>query len=252
MAVIDDLLAGVPSGAPDFPVRDVLVGLYWTAVYGRHVGLAATPSETRCCFSTEIEGVGELHKHSINELVALTKSAHPLEVSIGMAAVNSLIDLNEDDGVELNVRDLLLERGRGRTVVTVGHFPFTDALRQAAARLWVLELEPADDDQPADAAPDLIPQADVIGLTATTLLNGTFDALARLFPPGAVVAMLGPSTPLSRVLFDYGVTILGGVVVRDPETAFHYVGQGSSLHGVPGIQRFTMAKHAVEATTWIR
>ncbi len=216
------------------------------------MGLAATPADTRCCRATEIDGVGGLHRRSINELVALTQSAHPLEVSIGMAALNSLIDVDEDDGVELNVRDLLLERGRGKTVVTVGHFPFTDALRKAAARLWVLELEPKDDDQPAEAAPDLIPQADVIGLTASTLLNGTFDALARLFPPGAVVAMLGPSTPLSRVLFDYGVTILGGVLVRDPETAFRYVGQGSSLHGVPGIQRLTMAKQSVEAATWIR
>lgn len=249
MAVIDDLLSGALSGALDFPVHDVLVGLYWTAVCGRRVGLAATPSDTRCCRTNEIGGVGRLHHRSINELVSLLKSTHPLEVSIGMAALNAQIDVNEEDGVELNVRDLLLERGRGKTVVTIGHFPFTDALRQAAARLWVLELEPKDDDQPAEAAPDLIPQADVIGLTASTLLNGTFDALARLFPPGAVVAMLGPSTPLSHVLFDYGVTILGGVVVRDPETAFHYVGQGSTLHGVPGIQRFTMAKHAVEATT---
>jgi hypothetical protein len=79
-------------------------------------------------------------------------------------------------------------------------------------------------------------------LTATTLLNGTFESLAKLFPAHALVVMLGPSTPLSPVLFDYGVHLLGGVLVTDPVATFHYIGQGSSLHSVPGIRRITMMK----------
>ena len=106
----------------------------------------------------------------------------------------------------------------------------------------MLELHPTVGDVPADRAPELIPQADVIGLTATTLLNGTFEALAKLFPPKALVVMLGPSTPLSPVLFDYGVTMLGGALVTDPAAAIHYIGQGSSLHGVPGVKRITLMK----------
>jgi uncharacterized protein (DUF4213/DUF364 family) len=73
-------------------------------------------------------------------------------------------------------------------------------------------------------------------------LNGTFESLSRLFPSKALVVMLGPSTPLSKVLFDYGVHILGGALVTDPATALHYIGQGSSLHRVPGIRRFTLVK----------
>ena len=244
MTVLDDLLASLPASVPDVPIRDMAVGLYWTAVYGQQVGLAATPDGASCCFSNDVDGVGQLHCQSVRELAQRLRSTHPLDVAIGMAALNALIPVNEQDGIELNARDLILERGRNKTVVTIGHFPFTDALREAAARLWVLELNPSPGDQPAEAAPELIPQADVIGLTASTLLNGTFESLSTLFPPRALVVMLGPSTPLSHVLFDYGVTILGGTLVTEPETTLRYISQGSSLHRVPGVRRFTIIKQS--------
>ncbi len=243
MTVIDDLLSSVINSAPDVPARDVLVGLYWTAVFGSKVGLAATPTDIACCFAEDVEGVGQLHTRSLSELAQGLRSKHPIEVTIGMAALNSLIEVNEADGVEINARAVILERGRGKNVATIGHFPFTDALREVAAHTWVLELHPTPGDVPAERAPELIPQADVIGLTATTLLNDTFEALAKLFPPTALVVMLGPSTPLSTVLFDYGVTMLGGTLITDPDVALRYIGQGSSLHGVPGMKRMTLMKY---------
>ena len=241
MPIIDDLLSRVKTDG-DIPAHDVLVGLYWTAVYGSAVGLAATPTDRSCCFAEDVNNVGQLHTRPVGELAQGLRSSHPLEVAIGIAALNSLIEVNEADGIEINAREVILERGRGKNVATVGHFPFTDALREVAANTWVLELNPMPGDIPAERAPELIPQADVIGLTASTLLNGTFESLAKLFPPTALVVMLGPSTPLSRVLFDYGVTMLGGTLVTDPAAALHYIGQGSSLHGVPGIRRITLMK----------
>lgn len=242
MTVIDDLLSSVAPDAPPRPPRDLAVGLYWTAVVGQRMGLAATPTDITCCFAEDASDVGCLHEWPVTELSKLLRSTHPLEVTIGMAALNSQIVVDESQGVDWNARDVILVRGRDKTVVTVGHFPFTDALREVAARLYVLEMHPTPGDQPAEAAPDLIPQADVIGLTASTLLNGTFETLAKWFPPKALVVMLGPSTPLSAVLFDYGVNILGGALVTDPHIALRYVTQGSSLHGVPGVRRFTMSR----------
>jgi hypothetical protein len=54
--------------------------------------------------------------------------------------------------------------------------------------------------------------------------------------------MLGSSMPLSPVLFDFGVTMLGGALVTNSAAAFHYIGQGSSLPGVPGVKRITLMK----------
>lgn len=239
MQVIDDLLQLV-AREPDRCVERVMVGLYWTAVCGARMGLAATQADAACCKAQDVMGVGRLHLQSAHELAALAKSGHPVEAGIGLAAINSLIPVNESEGIELNARDLLLDRGQGRKIALVGHFPFTDALRQVAKQLWVLELHPGPGDVPAEAAPELIPQADIVGLTASTLSNGTFEHLAELFPPQALVVMLGPSTPLSPILFDYGVHVVAGALVDDPATVLHYVEQGTALHKIPGLRRVTL------------
>jgi uncharacterized protein (DUF4213/DUF364 family) len=242
MAIIDDLLASARLSSPDQAVQDVLIGLHWTAVHSLYLGLAATQAEAHCCFAEDIAGVGHLHEKSAYELAEYLRSPRPLEASVGMAALNSFLCADIRAMVELNARDLIIERGRGKRVAMVGHFQFTEEIRHAAAPLWVFELEPKPGDLPAAEAPQYLPQADVIGVTATTLLNGTFESLRRLFPARALVVMLGPSTPLSNVLFDYGVDVLAGARICEPGVILRYVGQSSPLHKAKGMQRLTLAR----------
>ncbi len=94
----------------------------------------------------------------------------------------------------------------------------------------------------AEAAPDLLPCADLVAITSSSLVNGTFDGLLALCPPHATVMLLGPSTPLSPALFDYGVDILSGARVVDEAAVLRTVGQGASFRQVEGVRLLTFVR----------
>jgi uncharacterized protein (DUF4213/DUF364 family) len=149
-----------------------------------------------------------------------------------MATLNALLPLDGSTGVDVHAADVIAQHGAGKRVALVGHFPFVDALRQQVETLWVLELAPHGDDLPADAAPEVVPQADVLAITGTSLINGTFDGLMALRRPETLVLVLGPSTPLSPVLFDHGVHLVSGALVQHIDPVLTAVRQGANFHQV--------------------
>jgi uncharacterized protein (DUF4213/DUF364 family) len=111
-------------------------------------------------------------------------------------------------------------------------------------QLSVLDRRPGEDALPAQAAVEVIPNADVLALTATSLINHTFEELMALRNPDARVVMLGPSTPLSPVLFDHGVQLLSGSVVEEIDTVLQAVSQGANFRQVRplGVRLVTMER----------
>ena len=233
MKTVDKLLESL---ANDAPIRQILVGAFWTAVVLEtdppRCGLASTlRAETGGPWPPVVEA-GRLLERSGRDVASLLRSDRILEASIGMAAYNALLDVEEPAWTEVNAEQIILERGRGKRVAIVGHFPFNDRVRQAAADCWVLELHPGPGDLPASLAPQMLPQADVVALTGTSLLNQTFDQLVGLCRPDAFRLLLGPSTPLSPVLFDAGIDALSGTRVDDPEVVLRSVGQGATFRQI--------------------
>jgi uncharacterized protein (DUF4213/DUF364 family) len=65
-----------------------------------------------------------------------------LEAAIGMATINSLLEVDEERCLALNGGDLIARKGKGKRVAIVGHFPFIAKLREIAKELWVIEKNP--------------------------------------------------------------------------------------------------------------
>ncbi len=232
----------------DAPVRQVLIGAFWTAVVldtdPARCGLASTLRGQAEHQGPPIPEAGELLSYSAGQMAQWLDSPETLRASIGLAAYNALLDLDEEAFVELNASRVIIDRGTGGRVAIIGHFPFVEEVRRAAETCWVLELRPRPGDVPADRADELLPQADVVAITSTSLINHTFDDLICLCRDDALVIMLGPSTPLSSVLLNAGVDVLSGTVVRDVDRVIESISQGATFRQVKhrgGLRLVTMA-----------
>ncbi|MGQ9599909.1 MAG: Rossmann-like domain-containing protein [Anaerolineae bacterium] len=242
MSVVDDLLALLPIER--VAVRDVRIGAFWTVVWTeRGAGLASTQRDVHTPHGQSlICWAGDLVEHSAQELAGLLRSDSPMETGLGMAAVNALLEVDEARLTDRNAAVEITQRGQGKRVVIVGHFPFIPDVQRAVGHLDVLELDPGPGELPPEAAGEVIPQADVVAITGTSLLNRTFDGLIRLCRRDAFVLMLGPTTPLSPVLFDYGVDLIAGTLVTDPGQALISVSQGAIFRQMRGVRLVTMVK----------
>jgi uncharacterized protein (DUF4213/DUF364 family) len=243
MSILDDLLATLPGER--VALRDVRIGPFWTAVWTeRGAGLASTQRDAHTSHGDSlIRWAGDLLDHDARELAGLLCSSSPMEAALGMAAANGLLDVDEEKLTNRNASEEIIERGRNKRVAIVGHFPFIPTVRQAVRQLDVLELHPGPGELPPAAMAEVIPQADVVAITGTSLINHTFDALIQQCRPEAFVLVLGPTTPLSAVLFDYGVDLIAGTQVIDSATALRVASQGAIFRQMRGVRLVTMIKN---------
>ena len=240
MKILDDIISSITE---DSVVREVHSCVLWTAVVSKNCGLASTFREEHPHHG-RVRDAGNLRGMSALELAEYAKSDNLLEASIGMATINSLIDIAEDKCVKENAFDALARKGSDKNIAIVGHFPWTPQLRKIARKLWVIEQRPREGDFPAEAAEDILPQADVVGLTGTSLTNHTIEKLLDL-SRGSFVVLVGPTSPLSPVLFDYGVDVISGTKVVEPERAIRCISEGAMFKQVEGVKLVNMFRERV-------
>lgn len=243
---LDQIIDALDEGR----VVDVVIGIHWTAVVvevdgEQRCGLAST---VRAGHDHHVEAdvpqAGSLQELPAQEMVGLVYSQKPVLASVGLATINALVAPRPEQWVTLNAEEVIAERGAGNRVALVGHFPFVPRLMDQVGKLSVLELQPRPGDLPAGAAPAVLSRADVVALTSMTIHNHTLPGLLDHCNPDALVILLGPSTPLSPILFDYGADILCGSVVTDIEAVLRTVVQGGNFRQVhrAGVRTVTMVR----------
>ena len=225
--VIDALVSYAKEN--DTEVRNAVIGVFWTCVYSRYCGVSMTYS----IGNMSVRGFGHLEEMSVGELAEYLRSWNLLEASVGLAAVNSVIEPKGD--AEVNGLDLALEHGRGKKVVMVGRFPGFTRFREVAREVVVLELnpfliDPVNGVLPSTAAEEVIEDSQVVIITASTIINKSIDRLLELAKrANAYVILLGPSTPMLDLMFDFGVDLLAGVRVNNPYSFMRKISQGCGM-----------------------
>lgn len=173
-------------------------------------------------------------------LAEKVREVAPVQAALGLATLNSMLSPDPTTLTDIDAGDWLVEHSIGRKVAIVGHFPFVKELVPIANKLWVLELDPREGDLPASDAPKVIPYADLLAITSSTLINHTLESILELVQPGTKVIMLGPSTPLTPILFKFGVNLLSGVQVSDMPTLLKSIEAGVSFRKMRGLRRVSL------------
>ncbi len=239
MQLLKDILDTV-SG--DHLVERAVIGAYVTVVEGQKTGMSTTfrdPCGTGAM--NGVDGAGILNGTALRTLTERCLSSSLIEASLGMAALNALLPDPVDGFVELKAQDLILEHGRNRKVAVVGEFPFLHRLRPHLKSLDLIQALPHQGDLGVEKAKAIFPDMDVIAITGSAFINHTFQALLEI-PNHAYIIVLGATTPLSPLLFQWGVDAVCGTIINDSEAAFWSAAQGAPFRRLAGTRRITWEK----------
>lgn len=199
-------------------VTGTLMGKCWTAVEtAERFGMAmTTPMDTAPRMMS-----GEYTGKTLKELAQAAKSWNLTEAGFGMAAINAYYNTPErletlgayepfdnycTDGLDL----------QGKHIGVVGHLNMPRSVHECAASVRILERSPRPGDYPDSACDFLLPQCDVVIMTASTLVNKTLPHLLDLCK-NAYTILAGPSCPLCPDLLDLGIDRIAGLVITDTE-----------------------------------
>ena len=160
---------------------------------------------------------------SLYQLALHVKSEDLIERAIGCAAINANtnhygLKLAQDNG-------LSLPNHKDEKIVVVGRFP---NLEQKLPTAIVLERNPGPRDLPEHEAPNVIPNCTQLIITASTWVNGSLPSLLKLVET-AHVSLIGPGTPFSPILKQFGLHKLAGFLGQEPDELSRLIQIGAGV-----------------------
>jgi len=235
MSLVKKLISQIPS---DLVVEQAVIGVYLAGVIASNgrMGLATVypPSHRQAFPAPKIEP--EVKGMPLKYLAEFAGSDHPLESALGVSALNAGLAPPPDKIIEKNARELIKEKARDLNLALIGHFPFTNEIAPLARQCWVVEREPQEDDLPEEATERVIKDAEVVVITASTLVNNTLEKILN-WAKDKFVFLVGPSAPFSSILFELGVDVIAGAEVLDTEDCFSRIMLGYPFRALKKVHK---------------
>lgn len=237
MKLLDRLISDIEEIA----VEEVIVGVHSVLVKTKGAcGIASTIKY--CGHDINVREAGNLESLNLKELAALSLSNNLLEASIGMAAINCGLSKTVAKYRVVNAKKVITEKGKNKVLGIIGHFPFLDDQKDHYKACYIFEKQPHEGDLKESDIPEYLPKVDIAAITGTSIINHTFDGIRDNLPKKSYNIILGPSTPLSPILFDYGMDMVSGTLVTDYECAKKYVLQATPTRHLKGVEMISIFK----------
>ena len=236
----------VASGQSDLAVDSVLLGLSWSsAQVGGNLGFAFSPRQV----PRTLPWAGSLTGRPAGALVQWLHSWDPAEQVVALAVLNALVNEGSDFMASatplsgsapghLRVFEHFMPQLAGQQVVIIGRYPGIE-------RQWpdfdyqCIERMPQDGDLPDVACEFVLPRADWVFITASSIANKSLPRLLELAERAKVVLM-GPSLPWLAGWKDFGVDYLAGVQVCDAAAARLVVAEGGGTRLFAGPVQYAL------------
>lgn len=229
---IYDLL--LDYGNTTTPVKEILIGLTWTLCETEGIGLCMSPGTV----TRTLPWSGTLVNKPVKELASWLLSWNSFEATVAMAAINAEINsrsplptqaepLSPYGPGNLAVFEYFLPMIRGKRVAIIGRYPNLSRY-QIEMEMTVIERQPGADDLPDTASEYLLPEAEWVFLTATSIANKTFPRLVELAKNSQLVLM-GPTMPWLAELKEFGIDYLAGVTVSNSQALRETVAEGGGV-----------------------
>ncbi len=231
MEILNKLIENIE----DYEIKDSLVGVFETIIESKYCGISSTLKPAYRKPYNNIDIIG----NSAKKVAKLALSDNELEASIGIATINSALNRDNLKLKKINAYDLLPNYNN---VGVVGRFPFIKKLKHQINKLYVFELFPQKGEYHSKYLKNYINELDILAITATTLINHTFEELVKYKTNKTKIILLGPSTPLSPILFDYGIDIISGTIIKDKDLFINGIKEGKGFKNLKGRESISIIK----------